>query len=362
VNFVLLFSLLFVFAVSIDLILQLDEFVDVARKLNEDERGTIVMIARIVSLAANFEGPRLFQFYAFLHGLVAVGAMGFTLAQMHRHRELVAILASGVSLHRVAMPFIFAAFALSLVQLVNQEFLLPRVAPLLLRGHNEIGQRGVEKFTVGFTADRAGNLLHAPSFDPTTQTLEWPTFIERDAQGRTARRITADQATWIESDRAWRLVNGRIVKPTNMTSSGEGPAQQFEIVDKHATDLTPEVLMVRRYSQFAALLNMGQISRMLDAPMISDRNALLRHYYSRFASVLVTLLVVALSLPCFLLREPANLLKQSMLCASVAIPATVGSAMGMLIEMPGIPPAVGVFLPVIVLGFTAIFPWTLLKT
>jgi hypothetical protein len=138
--------------------------------------------------------------------------------------------------------------------------------------------------------------------------------------------------------------------------------QHVERLEKYRSDLTPEVLMVRRYSQFAAMLSMGQISRMLEAPLISDRNALLKQYYSRFASALVTLLVVALSLPCFLLREPANLLKQSMLCASVSIPATVGAAMGMLIDMPGIPPAVGVFLPVVVLGFTAIFPWTLLKT
>jgi lipopolysaccharide export system permease protein len=358
----LLFALLFLFAVSIDLILNLDNFVDKAREVSGEEAGFVKMFAQTVSLALNFQGPRLFQFYAYLHGLVAVGAMGFTLSLMHRHRELVAIMASGVSLHRVAMPFIVAAFALSLVQLVNQEMLLPKVAPLLLRGHGEIGQRGVERFAIGFTADRGGNLLHAPSFDPITRTLEWPTFIQRDAEGRTVRRTTAERATWVEANRAWMLVGGRMVMPTTPGQAEGNLVQHVENVDQYPSDLTPEVLMVRRYSQFAAMLSMGQISRMLDAPLISDRNALLRHYYSRFASVIVTLLVVALSLPCFLLREPANLLKQSMMCASVAIPATVGSAMGMLIEMPGIPPAVGVFLPVIVLGFTAIFPWTLLKT
>jgi len=39
-------------------------------------------------------------------GLVSIGAGAFTLAQMHRNRELVAMLAAGVSMQRIAMPFI----------------------------------------------------------------------------------------------------------------------------------------------------------------------------------------------------------------------------------------------------------------
>ena len=120
--------------------------------------------------------------------------------------------------------------------------------------------------------------------------------------------------------------------------------------------------MVRRFNQFAAMLSMNQISQMLDTPMLQARDALLRYRYSRFSSVLVSLLVLALTLPSFLLREPANLLRQSVQCAALAVPATVGSAIGMMVEMPGISPAVGVFLPVIVLGFMSLVPWTHFKT
>jgi hypothetical protein len=73
-------------------------------------------------------------------------------------------------------------------------------------------------------------------------------------------------------------------------------------------------------------------------------------------------LILGLSLPCFLLREPANLLRQSILCASLAIPATIGAAIGTMVQLPGIPPAVGVFLPAVVLMFLSIFSWTFFKT
>ncbi|MHC4083189.1 MAG: LptF/LptG family permease, partial [Planctomycetota bacterium] len=175
-NFFILLILLFVFAISIDLLLELDEFVEVARDTVGPEGGILAQLTALIGIVVNFHGPRLFQFYAYMLGLLSVGAMGFTLAQMHRHRELVALLASGVRLHRIALPILGAALVLNLFQLANQELMLPRLAPLLIRSHHDIGQQGAEAFDVMFVADGMGTLLQAPSFDPTTDTLELPTF------------------------------------------------------------------------------------------------------------------------------------------------------------------------------------------
>jgi lipopolysaccharide export system permease protein len=384
-NFFILFVLLFIFAVAIDLILNLDKFVKAAREIAGPDASSLRITGRLLVMFLDFEGPRIFQFYAYLNGMVAVGAMGFTLSQMIRHRELVAVLASGVSLYRVAMPFIIGVFVLSVLQLVNQELVLPRMAPLLLRDHGRIGEAGLETFEVNFTPDGAGNLLQAPQFDPQTRDLTYPTFLERDEQGRTLRRIAADSATWSDDDQAWVLKNGVAVSlrddaaappeatgdsatpadASNEASAGGADSQEVisrQPIDRFHTDLTPQVLLVRRYAQFASMLSLSQIRQMLQTPRVPDRETLLRYRYSRFSSVLVNLLVLWLSLPCFLLREPANLLRQSILAASLAIPATVGSAIGMMTSLPGIPPAASVFLPVVVLMFMCLFPWTFFKT
>jgi lipopolysaccharide export system permease protein len=360
-NFIVLFMLLFVFATAIDLTLNLDNFVEKAQEKAGPEAGAVGATWVLLRLIIDFQAPRAFQFYAYLHGLVAIGAMGFTLAQMHRFRELVAVLASGVSLQRVAMPFLAGTFAISLVQLVNQEFFLPRVAPLLLRGHGQIGESGLAAFEVPFTGDGAGNLMQAARFDPRTNTLTAPTFIERDARRTTSRRIAADSATWDEARRVWRLDRGTVV------SVGDPAAAERSVIERspldvYPSEISPETLTVRRYAQFAGMLSLAQISQMLQAREATDARILTRYRFSRFSSVLVNVLVLVITLPSFLLREPANLLRQSVICAAMAIPCLFGAVLGMMADLPGIPAAAGVFLPVFVLIPVALARLTFIRT
>ncbi len=161
-NFVILLVMLYVFAVSIDLILQLDEFVKAARETVGPDAGLLTLIAALIGMVVDFHGPRIFQFYAYMVGLVSVGAMGFTFAQMHRAGELVAMLSSGVQLHRVAVPVLVTAFALNVVQFLNQELVLPVLAPRLIRSHGSLGRQSVMAFEVRFAPDGRGSLFSRP--------------------------------------------------------------------------------------------------------------------------------------------------------------------------------------------------------
>jgi lipopolysaccharide export LptBFGC system permease protein LptF len=282
---------------------------------------------------------------------------------MHRHRELVALLAAGVGLARVAMPFVVGMFVLSVGQLLNQELILPRVAPLLLRGHTEIGEETVAEFPVHFTRDAHGALYHAHAFDPRDSTLHDLTILERDELGRTVRRIAAKTARWTEEGpegSGWRL--DEAVALTLAPVEGDEPAQRREAITFYASDLSPHAITMRRYGEFASMLSLRQISEMLATPGVADARMLRRYRYSRFAAVLINVVVMWMALPTFLLRQPANLLVQAMLCSAVAIPALIGGAIAMVVDMPGIPPAVSVFLPVLVLVPVVLGRWTYLKT
>jgi lipopolysaccharide export LptBFGC system permease protein LptF len=361
-NFMLLFLLLFLFAGGIDIILNLDEFVRAGNEQAGEDGSLLKRIVAVVGLMIDFQGPRLFLFYAYMHGMVAVGAMGFTLAQMYRHKELVAILASGVSLHRLAMPFLAATCATSVVQLLNQEFVLYRVAPLVLRRHAAIGQESISGFPVSFVHDGQGMLLQAASFDPGPRKLGWPTFLERDDIGRTIRHISAESALWNTDRRGWDLAEGRVYMLGDTSGSGNAlngdAATSWRPIDFIASTLSPRALTIKRYSQFATMLSLRQIEEMLKSPRVVDTDALLRYRYARFSSILVNLLVMALALPFFLLREPANLMRQSALCAGTALPTLFGSTVGMMVQIPGFKPAFSVFLPVIVLIPVAFAAWT----
>ncbi len=360
-NFAILFALIFIFADAIDLLLQLDRFVEVAQA-RTGEAGSLWRTIVMAGIILDFHGPRIFQFYAYMLGLLSIGAMGFTLAQMHRHRELVAVLAAGVRLHRVAAPLICAVFGLNLLQLLNQEFVLPQLAPLLIRNHGDIGQAGVSGFEILFTADGDRNLLQAPMFDPQTNTLSKPTILVRDDSGRTVRRITADEATWDPGVDAWRLSQGQVMTP--LTGNSIDPSSRFirQPIELFETDLAPEVLKMRQYRQFAAMLSIKQIRKLLKSGQPEDRDVLIRFWFSRFLAVLINMLVLVITLPFFLLRAPANLLRQSLLCAGTAIPAMLGALIGLTVDLPGIASSVEVFLPGLVLIPIAMFQVTLVRS
>ncbi len=363
-NFAILLGLLFVFAISIDFILQLDEFVEAASEMVGPGAGLLSRIAALGPMVVDFYGPRVFQFYAYMVGLLAVGSMGFTFAQMHRARELTAVLASGVRLHRVALPVLVAALSLNVVQMVNQELILPALASRLIRTHGSLGRSGVETFEVRFTADGAGNLFQAPSFDASTGTLVQPTILVRDESGRTVQRLMADRAPWDVGAGGWRLVNGRAMTPAPSVAAGAAaPAESANVAPEvFHSDLTPHVLILRRYRQFATMLSLSQIREMMQTPGVVDTDALVRFAWGRFATILINMLLLVISLPFFLLREPADLLRKSMLCCAVSIPVMMGALLGFAGELPGFPPAVGVFLPGIILVPVALFMLGLVKT
>jgi len=368
-NFVLLMALLFVFAVSIDVFIQLHRFVEAAQAIHGPEAGSLTIAREVAALILDFQAPRLFQFYAYMHGLVAIGAIGFTLGTMHARRELVAILAAGVSMHRIAQPLLIAVFGLSVVQVLNQEFIIPRVAPLLIRDQGAIGRKGAAEFPIALSRDGRGNLLQAASFDAPTATLIAPLILERDQQGKTIRRIAADKAVYSARDKAWKLENGTamwLVLPDDVEPGPDGtrtvPTTGRVPLEQYVTDLTPETLTIRRYGQFATMLSLKQIGQLAASPGVVDADALARYKYSRFSSVLVNLLVATIALPFFLLREPMGLMRQSIMCAVVTVPAMLGATIGVTMPLPGIPPAAGVFIPVIILLPVAIGRIAYIKT
>ena len=119
---------------------------------------------------------------------------------------------------------------------------------------------------------------------------------------------------------------------------------------------------MRQYRQFAAMLSIKQIRRLLKSGQPEDRDVLVRFWFSRFTAVLINMLMVVITLPFFLLRAPANLLRQSLLCAGTAIPAMLGALIGLTVDLPGIPSSVEVFLPGLVLIPVAMFQVTLIRS
>ena len=342
-NFVLLFALLFVFAVAIDVVVQFDRFASAARGVAEaDGRSFPIVLAEAI---LDFHVPRIFQFFAFMTGLVGIGAAGFTIVQMHRSRELVAIMAAGIPLHRVAAAILIAQAGIVLVQLVDQEFVLPKLASKLVREHDSILEPGIERFEVPLMRDAAGDLLYAASLDPEEERMEGVLVLRRGDAGQATSRLVAESATWDRIEERWLLEGGRETD----TLRDQKRVSGVRTVEAWSTDLSPRMLLARYSLNFAQMLSLSQL-RDLHAQGGAARLRIERTIFGRFSGAIVNLLVPAIVLPFFLVRSPGiGMLVQSLRAAMVAISLLVGALVAMTIAVPGVPPGVGAFLPVVIL-------------
>lgn len=349
-NFALLFCLLFVFAISIDIIIQWDKFVDASSRMAQakDPKSSGASTFEVLALILSFHGPRVFQFYQYMMPLVAMGAMGFTASAMHRNREFTALLASGLSLRRNVAPIIAGMLLLCVLQVANQEFVIPRLAERLLVDHSDL-QNGVARtWGIPLATDSSGRLIHAARYDPATKSLFGVYVVERTPDGSVARRIEASKASWDEERGVWVLTGGRggvPQRPGGDPSGERTPVFVDTPVETLESDLDPRTLQLRHHALYAQMLSLREIAELAEGSAV-EPGALRRFAVGRFSALAVATCMLVISIPFFALREPANLLAQSVRCAAVGLPLLLSSMVLLAVPLERIPPTVGVILPV----------------
>lgn len=367
INVISLIVILFSFVVTIDAALQFDRLMKVAdaflKSGGGDQDPTAVRRVLVtVMLVADLWWPRLLQLFNYTLGLVMVGGMGFTFAQLVRGRELVAMLASGLPLWRVARPVMVVSLGLTGLQILNQELVIPRIAPLLTRDHGEAGRRSLSATRINMTVDSQNRLWYAASFDPESGTMRDVTIWERDAAGLATRVITASSAKWNGGgwDLAGGLGEGR--RPPEQVEGGKLPPP--EPVARVATDLDPTALTMRRYESFRQSLSWAQIAHLLERTDLKPerRQPLERVAWGRVSIMISNLLGLVIAMPFFVRREPCNMVLQALRGAPVAIVALMGGVLGASATIPGVPAALGVFVPVLVLAPIAVASATGVRT
>lgn len=345
INFGILFLVMMSLFVLVDLLIDLDEFLQAGRQWAENYGG--VLPATLVAIG-DYYGPMMVLVYVFVSGLLVVGAMGFTLAGLQRTRELTAMVASGISMYRIAAPMLVAGIALNALSLPVQEMVVPKLADKLARSKSDVKREAVETFPVRFTSDERGNLIDAQTFDPEKQMLSGVTIIVRSEQGLTQRRITATQAFWDEDNQGWQLYpSGYVVEPLPRDAP---PVQEPEEVTFFPTELSPTVLLARRASIYARLFSLEELQTVQDNPAIdaSSREQITRIMWSRFSLAVMNVLIMVMGMSFFLQLGQGNLLMQAVQAAGVCLGAWGG---GLLLLQAGagwLNPVASAWLPVVI--------------
>lgn len=371
INVLALLALLMGFVVLVDVSLKADEYLRVGSQA-ATATGEAVKVDGLrrflVAFLSVIEiwGPKLLQLYNFIIGMVLIGAMGFTFAQLVRHRELVAMMASGIPLWRVARPVMLITAVALVLQIANQELVIPRLAPLLVRDVGDVGKREFDRFAVRLLPDGQGRVLMARSFDPGTQKLEDVYVLERDATGRAIGRITATSATW--TGQSWKLADGirRSLLLREQTLTPQGQTTLARPIATLTSSIDPSAVLASHYRTYGQTLSWRQIASALSLPSLPDqtRTELIRTAWARGATIVGTLLSMLIAMPFFLTREPRNMVLQSLKAAPVAIGCIVAGVLGAAAPVPTelLPPALAAVLPVLAMLPVAIVQITSIRS
>ena len=180
--------------IATDLFINMDEFAE------SDES-----FAEVSSWIATYYASHSLVYFAELGGVLIVASAAFTIARMNRTNELTAMMASGVSLHRVLLPIILCSVLLSFVIVADRELLIPRYAHLLVRNEDEV--LGIEGFSVRFLTDDNRSAWWSVWFRPAEQTMRQPTVLIRDEKYQALGRVTGAKARpgSLDGQKGWVL-------------------------------------------------------------------------------------------------------------------------------------------------------------
>jgi lipopolysaccharide export system permease protein len=289
--------------VSIDLFVHLDEFAE----LSEDHG---MSTAQVLLNVFAFYGAQCTLYFRDFAGMITVVAAVFSLGKMTRNNELIAVMASGVSLKRVIMPIILLAVVLTGLLVFDQEVLIPKLANRLVRSHD--ANPGEERYELWFMGDKNGSLINTKRFEEKTGKMFLPTIIKRKQNDAgnwvVLGKISADSATYNKDEKRWYLENGHYTKIALSGDTAEFDQQLPTQVEYYESDLTPYEIPIRKQEGYKSLLSSHQLAVLAGSDArVKDQAELHSQKHFRFTDPVINIIMLLIALPVLVCRDPKNM-------------------------------------------------------
>jgi len=289
IGYVIAFCVLMGLRVITDLFVNLDEFTE----HTDVDRATVIK-----------------------HVLTFAVAAAFSFGRMVRSNELVAVMASGISLKRIIAPIVFLALLLTGLQVIDQELLIPPLADKLVRSHDDLP--GQESYDVKFIGDGNGSLINSQKFEVETSTLYNPIILLRRETSRpgiweVTGRIDAERAVYNRQEGWWDLYTrdpdtGEQLAYGVLYDYEMGSRKEPQPIASYPSDLTAKDIPVRRKSEHKTLLSSKQLSELAaQKTSIRDVAQLSSQMHFRITDPIINLVMLMVSLPILVCRDPKSM-------------------------------------------------------
>ncbi len=371
-NYLLALGVMLGMYTLLDLIVNFDSFTKTTAVAAATQ--PLAVHATTLSLAAgalwnivDYYSYQMLVIFQQVSGAIPLLAAGFTMVRMTRHHELTAMLASGVSLFRVAAPIVLVSVGFGLLTVCNQEFLIsnPTVVQKLLRSHNDLNAPVARTTPINFVQDSDNSLLVASDYDPAKKQMKGVLIVQRDKSGAPIGHIVADSATWErppnEPTETW-IMRGVVQSEDRLDADptkrfvGKMPIQEYH------TGLTPAQLDLIFQKKAVEYLSSRQVYDLAASSPPTNQPMLYKIMYLRVTQPLMNIVMLLIGIPFLLTREPNRLIKNMVYCTILS--GFVFVATFVIFQMGGtkLDPLLAAWLPVLVFGPIAVVMLDIIKT
>lgn len=292
---------------------------------------------------------RIPVFFQRVNGIILLLAGAFTLGWMDRQNELMPILASGVSLHRMLLPLGLATAFFLVLEVLDTELVIPQCSEHLLRqAEDPMGRRPL---LVSGTFDSQHIHVEARVAYPMRQMIQHARVtLPAEILGSTfhinCQEMFYNPGTSTQ-DHGW-IMNG--CQPEKLPGQHAailpmGPGQFFLRTDLSYQRLT------RRPNWFLYQSSLNILDILENEQGMAQRSTIIGHLHQRLLLPLYDLLLLMLGLPIIASRSQWNIFIRVSFCMLIfALLQGSGMATSMMVKSEMIDPALAAWLPLLFFG------------
>jgi lipopolysaccharide export system permease protein len=368
VGFLALFGLYFVIDVFTNVTDFIDQTKNEAAKKGLPSPGAVAIVATI----AEYYSYRACYFFGVVAGTLEVISAMVALVLMQKHGELNPILSAGISTFRLLGTLIFGAIVVEGLTLLNQELVIPRIAPYLQVDAGHDGTTGSIDPVKDFATDM---LIEGKRLNLMEERIEEARFVLTGKLTDKLTAISAREAVPLRNKQGrpigWKLKGVSIPGETNPYES----LQLTELGRQHVKPgPTPDEMSIRTDVGFDRLYNRDshyeylptwELWRRLRNPSFSNRSLRSQNLYlqSRVIKPILNLIVVAVGVPFVVRKESTSLLTNLAMCSGVMGAIMAVNQLFMYMGKANlIRPELAVFAPIIIWGTAAAWFSGLVRT
>jgi lipopolysaccharide export system permease protein len=336
--FICLVSMLSLYIV-VDLFTNLDDFTS---------QGGLVGSAKYIFEYYSYRVSQIFD--RLCEAIVLIAAM-FTVSWMQRNNELLPYLSAGVSTRRVLVPVLAGSISLLTLGVLNQEFVIPRIADALMRNRDD--RTGDKEIEAQSAYDSNGIHVEGYTANRKTQIVKY-FYVTIEAPSSGLIHLGAKEAEYIPPGQG-RYTGGWLLKEATLADLEVGSIDDvLDMIDPgryflYTKEVTFEaVTRQARWYQFASTAKLRELLRTTDSRRLAPMAVL---FHMRLTRPILGILLVFLGLSMILRDQNRHVFISAGMCLVVCalfFAAIFGCKY--LGENDYLSPALAAWMPVLVFG------------